>query len=290
MGLKKLSPRLTHLQDLPFTTEELLREAIERAVKMSIQGVQPKLSAVLNVAKGRFDLVDMGGRFILKPQTHYPEVPQNEDLTMRLAALAGIETPLHGMVYTRDGQLCYFVHRFDREGIKGRLPQEDFAQLAGKERETKYDFSMEKLAGILDNYCTFPAREKAELFKRTLFCYLTGNEDMHLKNFSLLTRKNITSLTPAYDLLNSTIVLARPTEELALPLNGKKTRLKRSDLVDYYGLQRLKLPQTAVEKVLADLASKLPQWESLIEGSFLSEERQEKYIRLLTARRSLLEL
>lgn len=283
-GLKRLSPKLTRLEDLPFTTQDLLREAVERSVKMSIQGVQPKLSAILDVPNGRFALTDTGGRFIFKPQTQFPEVPQNEDLTMRLAALSGIETPLHGLICTKDGQWCYFIRRFDRGPRNLRLPQEDFAQLTANDRETKYNFSMEKLAGVLDQYTTFPAREKAALFRRTLFCYLTGNEDMHLKNFSLLTRQNVTALAPAYDLLNSTIVLSRPTEEVALPLRGKKSKFKREDLVDYYGGERLKLPSRALERVLTDLGKSLPGWEPLIRRSFLSPDMKDRYLRVLEAR------
>lgn len=143
---------------------------------------------------------------------------------------------------------------------------------------------MEKLAGVLDQYATFPAREKAELFRRLVFCYLTGNEDMHLKNFSLLTRQNVTALTPAYDLLNSTIVLSRPTEELALPLRGKKSKFKREDLVDYYGGEWLKLPGRALERVLTDLRKSLPGWDPLIRRSFLSPDMKDRYFRVLEAR------
>ena len=111
-GLRRLSPRLQTLHPLAFTTASLRREAVARAAKMSIQGVQPKVSAVLNVKAGRFDLIDRGGRYILKPQIlEYPEIPENEDVTMRMAALAGVEVPLHGLLYTKDGDLCYFISK-----------------------------------------------------------------------------------------------------------------------------------------------------------------------------------
>ena len=145
-GLKLLSRTLTTLHDLPLTTEQLRREAAARAAKMSIQGVQPKVAARLNVAAGRFEIVDVGGRYILKPQTAaYPEVPENEDLTMRMAAQAGIETPFHGLIYGIDGALTYFIRRFDRKGRKERIHVEDFAQLSGKSRDTKYRSSMEQV-------------------------------------------------------------------------------------------------------------------------------------------------
>ena len=137
-GLKELNRQLTSLLDLPFTAEEQRREALKRAGKMSVQGLQLKLSAVVNLRGQRFDLVDRGGKFLLKPPSNeYGELPENEDLTMRLAAQAGIEVPLHGMVRSKDGTLTYFIKRFDRVGRNDRVPVEDFAQLTGSSRETE---------------------------------------------------------------------------------------------------------------------------------------------------------
>ncbi len=156
-----------------------------RASKMSVQGVQPKLSAILNIKKGMFDIVDKNGRYILKPQHHiFPELPQNENLTMHLAATIGIRVPLNGLVYSKDNSFTYFIKRFDRRGQKDKVAVEDFAQLAGKDRDTKYTYSMEKLVRLVDDYCTFPSIEKVRLFNLVLFNYLVGNEDMHLKNYS----------------------------------------------------------------------------------------------------------
>ena len=284
-GLKFFSRRLTGLEELPFTVEELRREAAARSDKMSIQGVQPKLSARLNIKAQRFDLVDRGGRYILKPQiADYPEVPENEDLTMRFARMVGIEVPLHGLLYGRDRQLTYFIRRFDRVGRKDKVHVEDFAQLAGLSRETKYRSSMEKVAGLIDRYCTFPAVEKLKLFRLTLFCFLVGNEDMHLKNFSIIYRNDVITLSPAYDLINTTISLTHPEEELALPLNGKKNRLKQQDLVDYFGRNRLQLANRVVDKVLQELKQVRAAWEKLLAASFMSEEMKEKYLHVLEDR------
>jgi serine/threonine-protein kinase HipA len=116
-GLKKLSPGLKNLKDFPFSAEEQVKEAIARAAKMSIQGVQPKLSVRLDLKNEIFEIVDTGGRYIFKPQTkNYKEVPENEDVTMRLAELIGIDVPLHGMVFSKDNTLTYFIRRFDRVG------------------------------------------------------------------------------------------------------------------------------------------------------------------------------
>lgn len=258
-GLNKLSRSLVIFNDLPFTADEQRQEAAARAGKMSIQGIQPKLSAVLSIKNNSFSIVDKGGRFILKPQhIFYPELPQNEDLTMRIAETIGLEVPLHGMVYSKDSSFTYFIKRFDRFGKNRKLPVEDFAQLAGKNRETKYDYSMEKLAGILEKYCTFPTVEKQKLFKLVIFNFIIGNEDMHLKNYSLIRRNNMVELSPVYDLINTTIALKNATEEIALPINGKKSNLNRETLVDYYGEERLGLNRRSIGNVMFTIQNAIP--------------------------------
>ncbi len=287
-GLKKLSRRLRDLKDLPYSAEEQRQEAIARAAKMSIQGVQPKLSARLNAAQQIFEVVDTGGEYILKPQTHFPEVPQNEDLTMRLAKLAGIDVPLHGLVYSKDGTLTYFIKRFDRAGTKEKFAVEDFAQLLGRSRDTKYDSSMEQVVQVLDKYCTFPLVQKRKLFRLTLFNFLIGNEDMHLKNFSLIRKEGKIELTPAYDLLNTTIVLPNASDEIALPIGGKKNRLYRSLLIDYFGKERLGLTQPVLDDILKQFVSVFFHWNKYIENSFLSETMKVKYLSLFEKRRKVI--
>jgi len=284
-GLKLLSPALKELTLLNFTAEELRTEAMVRASKMSIQGVQPKLSAVLNIKEGRFEIVDKNGRYIFKPQHHiFPELPQNEDLTMRLAASIDINVPLHGLVYSKDNLLTYFIKRFDRKGQKDKIPVEDFAQLAGMSRDTKYNFSMEKLVKLIDDYCTFPAIEKSRLFKLVLFNYLIGNEDMHLKNYSVIIHNGKVELSPAYDLLNSSIVLKGDIEEIALPIKAKKSNLNYDVLVNYFGKERCGLNDKVIEKTIDMIKNALPQWFELIDISFLSGEMVEKYKKLLQKR------
>ena len=288
-GLKLLNPTLKHLHDLELTQEELVRESNARAIKLSIQGVQPKLSARLNVTEQKFEIVDRNGTFIFKPQNNlYAELPENEDLTMRLAEKIGIEIPLHGMVYSKEGKLTYFIKRFDRYGKNKKLSVEDFAQLAGLTRDTKYDYSMEKLVAVIDWHCTFPALEKLKLFRITLFSYLTGNEDMHLKNFSLISCEDKIELSPAYDLLNTTIAIANPQEEFALPLNGKKNNLTSNDLIKYWGKERLRLSEKSVSNTVEKIESSLNDWHELIGISFLSGAMKEKYTSLLKDRKKIL--
>ena len=284
-GLKLLSPKLKDLLDFPYNKGDQLKEAVARATKMSIQGVQPKLSARLNVSAGIFEIADQGGTFIIKPQNDlYEELPENEDLTMRLAALAGIEIPLHGMIYSKDGSRSYFIKRFDRLPKKKRVAVEDFAQLTGQTRETKYSSSMEKVAGVLDQFCTFPLIEKQKLFRLTIFNFLCGNEDMHLKNFSLIRRNGKVEISPSYDLLNTTIAMPNPQEEFALTLAGRKSKITKENLIDYFGSERLGLTPIIIEKTLQEIENQKLKWYKLIQISFLSDKMKKRYIDLMSLR------
>jgi len=283
-GLKRLSPKLIDLEDLPWSGEEQVQEAAARAVKMSIQGVQPKLSVILSIKEKQFKLRNKNGKYILKPQNQlYPNIPENEDLTMKLAGLCGITVPLTGMVYSRDGSFTYFIKRFDRAGKSNKIHVEDFAQLSGRTRDTKYDSSMEKLISVIDKFASFPLIEKKKKFLLTLFNFITGNEDMHLKNFSMIKSGDKIELSPAYDLLNTSIVLKDP-EEIALPLNGKKNNLTKEDLINYFGNERLGLNTQTTDEVLNRLKKIYSDWISLIHASFLPEKLRKKYIDLVNVR------
>lgn len=289
-GLRLLNRKLSQLQRLQYTAEQQRQEALERAGKISIQGIQLKLSAVLKIKEKRFAIVDRGGRFIIKPPSlDFPALPENEDLSMRLAAAVGIEVPLHGLLYAADGSLSYFIKRFDRDG-RQKLPLEDFAQLTGATRETKYDSSMEQVAEVITRYCTFPAIERVKLFERTLFSFLIGNEDMHLKNFSLISREGRVDLSPAYDMVNSTIALRKPKEELALPLHGKKSGITRKDLFSYYASERLQINDHILDEMTARFRNAFPTWIALLEKSFLPPEMKTAYAQVLTERQGRLGL
>ena len=284
-GLRMIAPKLTALHDLPFTAAEQRQEVANRAKKLSIQGVQPKLSAVISVANQQFKIVDQFGNYIIKPQNDiFPELPENEDITMKMAKVYGLDVPLHGLIYSKDGSLSYFIKRFDRYSKGKKYATEDFAQLTGSSRDTKYDYTMEKLVKVIDQYCTFPAIEKAGFFKRVLFCFITGNEDMHLKNFSVITKAGKTTLTPVYDFLNSSISIKNPQEELALSLKGKKNNFESTELIDYYAKDRLGLNDKTIDTILSDMNKSLSRWIELVEISFLSDTMKEKYLKLLESR------
>lgn len=291
VGLSLLSKSLKQLKDLPFSAKEQRREAATRMKRMSIQGVQPKISAVLNTRKSTFEVVDQNGKYIIKPQSDiYLQIPENEDVSMRMAKVVGIEVPLHGMIYSKDGSLSYFIKRFDRIGWNKKLSVEDFSQLAGMSRDTKYDFTTEKMIHLIEEYCTFPNLEKIKFFRLILFSFLIGNEDMHIKNFSLITRKQKVEFSPAYDLLNSTLVLDGSEEELALLLKGKRNNFKRRELIDYLGIDRLGLTKRTIEKIENDFKNAFSKWQQLLEISFLSQSNKIAYSKLLQERFKRLEL
>jgi serine/threonine-protein kinase HipA len=172
---------------------------------------------------------------------------------------------------------------------------EDFAQLTGMDRETKYDFSMEKIIPVLD-LCTFPLIEKVRLFRRCIFNYLIGNEDMHLKNYSLITRAGKTELAPAYDFLSSTsayLALGKQPdqiEETALTLNGKKRNLTRKIWIDYFATERLGLNSGIISEELERFSKLFDRWYDLIDKSFLSASNRNILVDLIKKRRKLLSL
>jgi serine/threonine-protein kinase HipA len=284
-GLKLLAPTLKNLKPLPFGAAELRKEAAARAGKMSVQGVQTKLSAQLKIKDETFELVDQFGHYILKPQSeYYQDLPENEAITMTLAGSIGLDIPIHGLLYSQDGSMTYFIKRFDRIGKTKRLPVEDFAQLIGLTRDTKYNASMEQTIKVIMEFCSFPAIELVKFFKLTLFNFLVGNEDMHLKNISLITKNDIVMLSPGYDLVNSSIALRNAKEEIALPLNGKKKNLTSKDFFQYLAVERTHLSEKTVHSIIQLFKRSIPIWIDLINISFLSARMKEEYLRLLFER------
>jgi serine/threonine-protein kinase HipA len=146
---------------------------------------------------------------------------------------------------------------------------------------------MEQVVSVIDTYCTFPVVEKLKLFRLIIFNFLTGNEDMHLKNFSLIRRNGKVEISPSYDLLNTTIALPNATEEIALPIGGKKKNLTRKLLIEYFGKDRLKLTEPAIRDVLSKISAAIPVWAEIIRRSFLSEAMQVKYFDVLSGRRNI---
>lgn len=261
--------------------EELAKQIIVKS--KAVTGVQPKLSLSVEKQKNqpsRFTIVGLHGDYILKPPSaEFRELPENEDVTMHLAELVKIKTARHGLIRLKSGELAYITSRFDRNK-GGKIAVEDFCQLSENLTENKYRGSIEKIGKILRSFTTNKGFESQRLFELVLFCYLTGNADMHLKNFSLMENSlGEYELSPAYDLLNTFIVIPEDKEESALTINGKKSRLKRNDF------NVLATSLNITEKSLAAIYNRFdavrPTWISWIEQSFLSEEFKQSYINLL---------
>jgi serine/threonine-protein kinase HipA len=242
-------------------------------------GVQPKLSLEgerVGTNKTRLTFVGLWGAYILKPPfAKYPNLPQNEDLTMHLAEIANIKTAEHSLIPLKSGELAYIAKRFDRQnGVK--LFMEDMAQLTGVMTERKYRGSHEKIGKIIAKYSDFPGNDLVSFYELTLFSFLIGNADMHLKNFSLLRSvNNEISLSPAYDLVNTKIIIPDDPEDIALTVNGKKSNLKIKDFFRF--AESLNIDKNTVVRIHNKFYSLKDKFFEMIGKSFLTEEEQEKY-------------
>jgi serine/threonine-protein kinase HipA len=254
--------------------------------RTTLSGVQRKVSLNLEGDRKTLQLALGRGRYILKPQAStYPALPENEHVTMRLASLAGIETPPCGLLRLKDGTPAYIVARFDRTPEGRKLPLEDFCQLAEKPAKEKYDGSAELCARLVRRFATEPLVELLKLYRLMVFAWWTGNGDMHLKNFSLLGGEDgIQRLAPAYDQLSTRLVI--PEDDLALPVVGRKSRLSRASWLEYAAY--CGLPERAAARVLAEVAGALDQASALVASSLLGASMVEAYRELLRDRARLL--
>ncbi|MGE4334152.1 MAG: HipA domain-containing protein [Macellibacteroides sp.] len=238
--------------ELPYTKDDIESLALEVVrSQVTVTGVQPKLSVDLEKeanGKKRFTIVGLWGKYILKPQTElYVNLPENEDLTMHLATMVNIKTVPHSLIRFKDGSLAYITKRIDRDKKKGKIPMEDMCQLTEKLTEQKYKGSHEQIAKIIMLHSAYPVLDLLTYFEVLLFCYLTGNADMHLKNFSLYKPANEYILAPAYDLLSTKLVLPDDKDELALTLNARKRKLKKSDFNNL--LNTYKIDEKVIENI-----------------------------------------
>jgi serine/threonine-protein kinase HipA len=265
-----------HIPALDLDTHGLQEVALQTAKQqIALTGVQPKLSAQLTPEKARLTLVGLWGEYILKPQSSlYPQMPECEDLTMHLAKLMGISTCDHALIPTTQGEWVYIARRFDRSPT-GAIHVEDLCQLSNLPTERKYKSSHEKVGKLILKHCTNKGLDALAYFERVVFSFMTGNNDMHLKNFSLVHGAGTIYLSPAYDLLNVRILHPEDTEELALTLNGKKNRLKWDDFRSL--ATQLQISPKVVERLLASYAAQEAAVQALIARSFLSAPLQAAY-------------
>ncbi|MBS3771063.1 MAG: HipA domain-containing protein [Bacteroidales bacterium] len=271
---------------------DLAKQVVERSV--TVPGVQAKISLHLNRERSkpaRLTLVGLWGEYILKPPAEkYAELPENEDLTIHLAEVFSIPVVPHTLIRLKSGELAYLSRRIDRDKV-GKLHMEDMCQLTERLTEDKYKGSMEQVGKAIDKYSSNPLLDMVTFFEISLFSFLTGNADMHLKNFSLIDRRDgLTSLTPAYDLLSTRLVIPEKDdpEEMALMLKGKKRKFKLDHFIDFGAT--LGLTRKQISNTFDKFKRKIPNALDFIDWSFISDNKKEEYKELLISRAERLKM
>lgn len=263
--------------------DELAAQVIRS--QTTLTGVQPKLSLNLDKHKDsqKLTIVGLWGDYIFKPQTErFAMLPENEDLTMHLAEIAKIKIVPHTLIRMKDGSIGYLTKRIDRKADGEKIAMEDMCQLTERQTEHKYRSSYEQIGKAIRKYSTNAQLDMVDFLELVYFSWLTGNNDMHLKNFSLYSPAGEPVLTPAYDLLNAAINNPVDDEELALILNGKKKRMKDADFRNAY--RTCGVPEIVFDRVKKKYVDLLPKFEEEIQRSFLSDEIKTLYIELLHRR------
>ncbi|MCK5241354.1 HipA domain-containing protein [bacterium] len=256
---------------------EVSIQAQKMAGKLSISGVQPKLSMRLNRQTKELEVVTTDGEFILKPQViTFLNLPQNEQLCMTIAAHLGIDIPPHMLLRLKDQTWAYLVKRFDRMG-QTKIHQEDFFQILGK--QDKYQGSVEEIGKKLKMVSSVPGLDVQLFFERILFYFIIGNGDAHFKNFSIYyTAPNYIRLAPAYDIVSSKLLIPGE-EDSALSINGKKNKITVEDfkaLADYLGI-----PPKVVANKFLDQEKIIKE---MILDSKLTEEEKDRLLRIVRER------
>ena len=249
--------------------------------RTTVTGVQSKLS--MDVNKGgkdepdRLTIVGLWGRYILKPKSEeFPWLPEVEDLTMHLASIARINVVPHTLIRFSDGELTYLTKRIDRDNRGKKYLMEDMCQIGERLTADKYKSSYENIAKLIKKYSSAPMLDLVNFWEVVMFSWITGNSDMHLKNFSLISneRGNYV-LSQAYDLINVHLIFPEDDEELALTLDGKKKRIGRKNFVN--AMQSSGLDDKVIENMIKKFVDVAPKWYDFIDISFLSKELKDKY-------------
>jgi serine/threonine-protein kinase HipA len=277
----------------PFAENDLEKLALEvLKTQTTIPGVQPKISLHLNSENNKktpkkFTIVGLWGGYILKPpSSHYLQLPEVEDLTMHLASLAKIKVVPHSLIRLKSGNLAYITKRIDRINNE-KIHMEDMCQLTERLTEDKYHGSYEQIGKVIQKFSVNPGLDLVNFCELVLFSFLTGNSDMHLKNFSLLHQPNLgIMLSPAYDLLATALVNPSDDEDLALTLNGKKKKINNKDFSVFF--ETMKLDKKQQENIFKKMAGSKTKWIAKINESFLNEEFKSEYKLLIDNRFSLL--
>ena len=266
--------------------EELALQVVRS--QMAITGVQPKIS--LGLSSGteknepkRLTIVGLWGGYILKPPTQqYRQLPEVEDITMHLAELAKIRVVPHTLIRLQSGNLAYLTKRIDRVK-KNKLHMEDMCQITERLNEDKYHGSYEQVAKAILKHSANPGLDVINFFEQVLFSFLTGNADMHLKNFSLILQPGIGNiLSPAYDMVATVLVNPADDEDMALTLNGKKKKLSRKDFS--IAFTSLNLDTKQQENIFKKMEKAKDKWMELIDISFLNTDLKSFYKNIIRDR------
>lgn len=258
---------------------DLAREAV--LSRTAVTGVQSKLS--MDVNKGgkdepdRLTIVGLWGRYILKPKSEdFPWMPEVEDLTMHLASIAKIKVVPHTLIRFSDGELTYLTKRIDRDNRGTKFLMEDMCQISERLTADKYKSSYENIAKMIRKYSSAPMLDLVNFWEVVMFSWITGNSDMHLKNFSLISKETgHYVLSQAYDLINVHLIFPEDTEELALTLDGRKKKIGRNNFVQ--AMESSGLESKVIENIIKKFMDVSPKWYDFIDISFLSQELKEKY-------------
>jgi serine/threonine-protein kinase HipA len=275
---------------LPCPVSDLVTFHSRVAPKMSLSGVQPKVSAVFSRKQDGFQLVEKRGSYILKPSPQaYPHAAENEALTMYMAGQLGLDVPHCGLVWTSDRHPVFWIERFDRQGAgnQTRLRVEDFCQLLEVPASWKYHGNLETLVRVIRDLTTNPVLQLARFFERVVFNWVVGNGDLHLKNWSLMENGSLIELAPAYDFLNTAIII-EGEQESALELHDKKSGWDHQLLVEEFGLELCEVQMGRIERFMKRLSS--ADWQHWIEESHLPVDQKSHYYDGISERLQRLEL
>src|SRR6056297_3429318 len=289
----KCAQKLFGSKDVPKLTVRMdeLSKLAKKSVhaRVTVPGVQTKLS--LDVEKktdeaDKLTIVGLWGRYILKPpSTRWPELPENEHCTMMMAEAAGLETVPYGLIYLGSGELAYITKRIDRDDQGNKFAMEDMCQLTGRLTEDKYKGSHEQIAKSIKQYSANPIFDLTRFYELVLFSYVTGNNDMHLKNYSLFNDTEVGwKLSPSYDLLNTRLVIPEKidSDELALTLTGKKSNFNSNSFKDFG--KSIGLNDKQIKNIIKNLLQSRETFNETIDQSFLSDQMKDSYKEIVSKR------
>lgn len=270
------------------TLNQLASETINQG--FTVPGVQKKLSLHLasDGKEPRLTLVNFPTGYILKPQVaEFKALPESEQLIMSMADMAGISTVPHALIKGNTG-LAYITKRIDRH-LKGNqlemLAMEDFCQLDQRLTEDKYKGSYERCAKIIKQYSSRVGIDITEFFIRLAFCFIVGNSDMHLKNFSLIETAEGSGeyvLSPAYDLLPVNAIIPADKEQFALAMNGRKANVRKSDFLKL--AENCDITLSTAKKLIQSVVRHSPKWMEMCDKSLLPSELKKRLNKIIAER------